>query len=179
MKRILSALFLALILTAGQPLIAPAQGQETVSVLIDGLTLNLDVSPVIQNNSVLVPFRAIAEAMSINVSWDNQTRTINATDGNTKVRLQIDNPTAYRNNTPITLDAAPQIVGKSTFIPVRFFSEAFNCKVDWNSNLNQVTIISPSKAMTVIEDGTVLINRVICLIEAAPGGSGPTVGRQC
>lgn len=150
MKRILSALFLALILIASQPLIASAQGQEPVSVLVDGLNLNLDVSPIIQNGRTLVPFRAIAEAMNIDVSWDNQTRTVNATDGNTKVRLQINNRTAHLNNTSMTLDVAPQIVDGRTLIPLRFFSEAFNCQVDWNSSTYQVSIISPPKAMTVI-----------------------------
>ncbi|MDD4171721.1 MAG: copper amine oxidase N-terminal domain-containing protein, partial [Syntrophomonas sp.] len=110
MKRIISALLLALILIASQPLIAPAQEQEPVSVLIDGLSLNLDVWPVIQNGRTLVPFRAIAEAMNIEVSWDNQTRTVNGTDGSTTVRLQIDNCTAYRNNIPMALDVAPQII---------------------------------------------------------------------
>ncbi|MEN6461148.1 MAG: stalk domain-containing protein [Syntrophomonas sp.] len=150
MKRILSALFLALILIASQPLIASAQGQEPVSVLVDGLNLNLDVSPIIQNGRTLVPFKAIAEAMNIDVSWDNQTRTVNATDGNTKVRLQINNRTAHLNNTSMTLDVAPQIVDGRTLIPLRFFSEAFNCQVDWNSSTYQVSIISPPKAMTVI-----------------------------
>jgi len=150
MKRILSALFVAIILIAGQPLIAQAQGAEKVSVLIDGITLNIDTAPVIQNNSILVPFRAIAEAMNINVSWDNQTRTVNATDSTTKVRLQIDNRTAYRNDTPITLDAAPIIAGERTLIPLRFFSEAFNCRVGWDNTKYQASVISPPKAMTVI-----------------------------
>ena len=150
MKRILSVLLLALILIASQALIAPAQVNEPISVLIDGLSLNLEVLPVIQNDRTLVPFRAIAEAMNIDVSWDDQTSTVNATNGKTTVRLQIDNRTAYLNNTPVTLDVAPQIVDGRTLIPLRFFSEAYNCKVDWNSAINQVSIISPPKAMTVI-----------------------------
>jgi spore germination protein YaaH len=150
MKRILSTLLLALILMAGQPLMASAQGQQPISVLIDGLTVNLDVLPIIQNDRTLVPFRSIAEAMNIAVNWDNQTRTVNANDGNTTVRLQIDNRTAYRNNTPVILDVAPQIMDGRTLIPLRFFSEAFNCQVDWNSAKYQVKITSPPKAMTVI-----------------------------
>ncbi len=150
MKRILSALLLALILVAGQPLIAPAQGHKPVSVLLDGLAIDFDVLPVIQNGRTLVPFRAVAEAMNINVSWDNQTRTVNAKDGNITVRLQIDNHTAYINNTPRTLDVAPQIIDGRTLIPVRFFTEEFNCQVNWDRTLYQVSIISPPKPMTVI-----------------------------
>jgi len=138
MKRILAALLLAVILIASQPLNVPAQEQVPISVLIDGLSLNMDVSPVIQNDRTLVPFRAIAEAMNINVSWDDQTSTVNATDGKTTVRLQINNRTAYLNNIPMTLDVAPQIVDGRTLIPLRFFSEAYKCQVNWNGAINQV-----------------------------------------
>lgn len=150
MKRLLSTIFIALILITIQPLTAPAQGQQAISVLIDGLNLDMDVPPIIQNDRTLVPFRAIAEAINITVNWDNQTRTVNASNGKTTVRLQINNRTAYINNTPVTLDAPPQIVGDRTLIPLRFFSEAFDCKVDWDNTLKRVSITSPPKAMTVI-----------------------------
>ena len=117
MKRLLSTIFIALILITIQPLTAPVQGQQAISVLIDGLNLDMDVQPIIQNDRTLVPFRAIAEAINITVNWDNQTRTVNASNGKTTVRLQIDNRTAYINSTPVTLDAAPQIVGDRTLIP--------------------------------------------------------------
>jgi spore germination protein YaaH len=150
MKRIISALFLAVILIAGQPLGAAVQGQDAISVLVNGSPLNLDVSPVIQNDRTLVPFRAIAEAMNINVQWDNQSQTVNAGDGTISVRMQINNRTAYINNVPTTLDVAPQIIDERTLIPLRFFSEAFNCQVDWNAAQKKVSVTSPAKAMTVI-----------------------------
>ncbi|MGI5911094.1 MAG: stalk domain-containing protein [Syntrophomonadaceae bacterium] len=150
MKKIITALFLAVILFACPTLSAGAQAQDTVSVLVDGLPVNLDVLPVIQDGRTLVPFRAIAEAMNIAVNWDNQTRTINATNGNTMVKLQLGSYTAYRDNTPIRLDVMPQIVAERTLIPLRFFGEAFNCQVGWDSNTYQVSVISPPKAMTVI-----------------------------
>ncbi len=150
MKQILSVLLLALFFIAGPSFITPAQGQERVSVFVDDLPLELDVSPVIENGRTLVPFRAIAEAMNIVVSWDDQSRTVNATDGVTTVRLQIDNRTAYRNNNPLTLEAAPRISSGRTLIPLRFFSEAFDCRVEWNSETYRVSVATPPKAMTVI-----------------------------
>jgi hypothetical protein len=150
MKRILTVFMLSIILIASQPLNASAQRQADVSVVVDGLTVNLEVLPVIQKGRTLVPFRAIAEAMNIQVSWDDQTRTVKATDGNTSVSLQLDNLVAYRNETPITLEVAPQIVSGRTLIPLRFFSEAFNCQVFWDSDQYQVSVISPPKTMTVI-----------------------------
>ena len=149
MKQILSTVFLLLILIVSLPLNASAL-EHPVSVQLDGLTLSLEVPPVIHNGRTLVPFRAITESMNIPVSWDDKSRTVTAGDGKTTVRLQIDNPIAYINNNPVTLEAAPKIMSGRTLIPLRFFSEAFDCKVDWNSTLRRVTITSPPKTMTVI-----------------------------
>ncbi|MGI6412111.1 MAG: stalk domain-containing protein [Syntrophomonadaceae bacterium] len=150
MHGILSAIFLALILIFSPLVASPAQAQETVTVTADGLPLNLEVSPVIENDRTLVPFRAIAEAINIEVEWDNQTRTVFATDGTTAIRLQIGNYTAYLNDTPIRLEVAPTIIRDRTLIPLRFFSEAFNCQVEWDSLTYEARIISPPKTMTVI-----------------------------
>jgi len=148
MKRILSMLFLALILLAIQPLIAPAH--ETVSVSVNGLALESDIQPIIQNGRTLIPLQAIAKAMDIVISWNDQTRIVNATDGSTTVRLQIDNRTAYRNNSSIILDVAPQIENGHFLIPLRFFAESFNYQVNWDSTLYQVSILSPPSTMTDI-----------------------------
>jgi spore germination protein YaaH len=41
-------------------------------------------------------------------------------------------------------------LGGRTLIPLRFFGEAFNCKVEWDDSINGVRITSPPKEMTVI-----------------------------
>lgn len=131
----------------------PAFAQEQpgeIRVFIDGLPVLFDVQPVIQNNRTLVPFRAVAEALNVNVAWDGLTQTVNASDGKTTVQLQIGNSAAYRNEKPITLDAPPFILGERTLIPLRFFSEAFGCSVAWDAAASNVKITSPPKAMTVV-----------------------------
>lgn len=147
MKRLLTAITIAIILFAG--IITPAAAQQrggTVVVLVDGLPVNTDTSPVIQNGRTMVPFRALAEALGVNVAWDGATQTVHATDGKISVRLQIGNKTAYRNGTPVALDAPLLIISGRTLIPLRFFSEAFNCRVVWDGS---VKITSPPREMFV------------------------------
>lgn len=128
-----------------------AQGQiREVFVCLDGLPVDFDVKPVIQDGRTLVPFRAIAEALNLTVEWDEPTRTVVATDGQTRVRLQIGNRVAYRNDAAINLDVPPLIIGGRTLIPVRFFCEAFDCAVSWDQAAFTVRIASPPKRMTVI-----------------------------
>ncbi|MGB9662722.1 MAG: stalk domain-containing protein [Moorellaceae bacterium] len=151
MKRLLSITLLSgVILAGGFSLPAFAQEVREIPVLIDGLPVTFDVQPIIQNGRTLVPFRAIAEALNVKVYWDGTTQTISATDGKTSVRLQIGNKTAYRNDSPILLNVPPQILGGRTLIPLRFFGEAFNCKVEWDDSINGVRIASPPQEMTVI-----------------------------
>lgn len=139
------------ILAAVAPQPAAAQGYpQEVSVLLDGLPVYFDVQPVIRDGRTLVPFRAVGEALNVAVSWDGTTRTVSATGGGVSISLQIGNVTAYRNSTPITLDVPPQILNGRTLIPLRFFSEAFDCKVLWESTTRTVKIASPPQKMTVI-----------------------------
>ncbi|MEW6447509.1 MAG: stalk domain-containing protein [Bacillota bacterium] len=143
------AVVVILAAVATQPAAALGQPKE-VSVLLDGLPVHFDVQPVIKNGRTLVPFRAVGEALNVAVSWNGTTRTVSATGGGVSISLQIGNVTAYRNNTPVTLDVPPQILNGRTLVPLRFFSEAFSCEVKWEATTCTVKITSPPQIMTVI-----------------------------
>lgn len=151
MRHLVFLAFTVVLIVASFALPAYAQEQGGgIPVVIDGLPVTFDVQPVIQDGCTLVPFRAIAEALNVEVSWDGSTQTVSATDKKTCIRLQIGNKTAYRNDSPILLDVPPKLINSRTLIPLRFFSEAFGCKVEWDSSMNVVRITSPRKEMTVI-----------------------------
>ncbi len=150
MKRTFLKLTLIVALVGGLALPAFAQEQKEIPVLTDGLPVVFDVQPIIESGRTLVPFRAIAESLNVAVSWDGDTQTVSATDGETFVRLQIGNKTAYHNDVPIALDVPPVIQKGRTLIPLRFFSEAYNCEVVWDGPNNTVRIASPPKEMNII-----------------------------
>lgn len=151
MNRLLLLIFIVVIVLIGAlALPASARGQNNdITVAVDGLPVAFDVPPVIRDGRTLVPFRAIAEAINVNVTWDGTTRTVNATDGKTFIKLLIGNCTAYYNESSISLDVAPAILGGRTLVPLRFFSEAFGCTVLWESTIRSVKITSAPKTITV------------------------------
>ncbi|MCL6447697.1 MAG: copper amine oxidase [Armatimonadetes bacterium] len=130
----------------------PANAGENpgISVLVDGLPVNFDAPPIIQNDRVLVPFRAVAEALNVPVSWDARTKTVTAAGKEVSLRLQIAGQTAYVNEKPVRLDAPPVIVNNRTLIPLRFFSEALGCRVAWDGERKEVQIWSGPAELTVI-----------------------------
>ncbi len=117
--------------------------QETadgITVLIDGALQVYDQPPVLVNDRTLVPMRGIFEALEATVFWDDATSTVTAVRGTDKIVLTIGNSTAYINDTPITLDVAPQLINDRTLVPVRFISESLGAEVTWKEESQQVCI---------------------------------------
>jgi hypothetical protein len=98
----------------------------------------------------MVPFRAIAEALGVTVTWQAETRTVEATAADATVRLTIGDRTMWVNGEPQPLDVAPLIVDGSTLIPLRAFSSAFDVGVGWNEATRTVTLVSPVRPMRML-----------------------------
>lgn len=149
MKRFLWLTVVFLMLFTGL-LPALAQPGGKIGVSIDGLPVAFDVDPVVENGRTLVPFRALAEALHVQVTWDQKTQTILGADGKNTITLKIGSKTAMRNGTAMPLDVPPKVLSGRTLIPLRFFSEAFACQVAWSPAENKIKILSPPRQMSVI-----------------------------
>jgi hypothetical protein len=117
---------------------------EPIQVNINGSPLQMDVPPVIVNGRAMVPLRAIFNALGATVQWNPADQSITATKGSTTINLQIGSTTALYNGAQITLDAAPQIVGGRTLVPVRFIGEALGAQVSWDAANYRVNIVTAS-----------------------------------
>lgn len=146
MKKYIAVLALLLM---GLGFLSPgtAAAQE-IGVLVDGLPVTFESSPVLLNGRVLVPFRAIAESLQVEVKWDPISRKVTASQEGRIVELRIGDRTAWKNGRPVFLDQAPIIIEGRTLIPARFFAESLDCRVDWDGH--NVLITSPRQKMTVV-----------------------------
>ncbi|MCL1863461.1 MAG: copper amine oxidase N-terminal domain-containing protein [Defluviitaleaceae bacterium] len=114
----------------------------SVTVILDGLTLNFDVPPTIVDGRTMIPMRIIFEAQGADVEWDGTTRTITATRGDLVVRTVIDDNVIDVNGNKIMMDVAPLIKDGRTLVPVRFVSEALGSEVVWDASTRTVIINS-------------------------------------
>ncbi len=144
------AIFLlaCLIFTVG--LAQPAQATE-VKVLVDGKALTMDVKPVLEANRVLVPLRAIFEALGAEVGWDDKTRTVTAARGNNRIQLVIGNTTALKDGARVTLDVPARIIDGRTLVPLRFVSEALGAEVEWRASAATVAITRKTQLITITD----------------------------
>lgn len=110
----------------------------SIGVFIKGLAVDFEkydnVKPVIKENRTLVPVRAITETFGAKVAWDEATNTITITKDDTTIVMVLDNKVATVNGKEVTLDVAPTTENGRTLVPLRFISETFSLKVDWDDD---------------------------------------------
>jgi hypothetical protein len=80
----------------------------------------------------MVPVRAIIEAIGAQVDWDEAKRQVTIRNGESVVKLWIDNPEIDVNGEKHTMDTQPVIKDDRTMVPLRFVGEYLGMNVDWN-----------------------------------------------
>ncbi|MBQ4040513.1 MAG: hypothetical protein IJC91_05175 [Oscillospiraceae bacterium] len=119
-----------------------AYENEEVAVFLDGSEVVFDVKPQIIGGRTMVPLRAVFETMGAVVEWDDPTRTVTATKGDTVVVTTIGSDTMYINGVESKMDVAPLLLGGRTLAPARFVAEAFGGKVLWSDKKREAYIFS-------------------------------------
>jgi DNA-binding beta-propeller fold protein YncE len=108
----------------------------------------LDAPPYIKNGRTMVPIRFISEALGAKVDWDGNLRQITIQKDRFIIRMVIGSIDVFireegkMGENQQKLDAPPEITSGRTFVPLRFISETFGAKLDWNAELREITIKS-------------------------------------
>ena len=114
---------------------SPAPSPEDadgIKVYLDGEAVAFDVPPQNINGRILVPLRAIFEALGAETEWNGDTRTVTASKGGTLVTLTIGDTSPTVNGEVVALDQPGVVVEGRTLAPLRFVAEAFGGSVDWD-----------------------------------------------
>ncbi len=138
MKKIISIILALTAVMSGCTTLA----EEKIKVTLDGQAMDFDVAPIIQNDRVLVPMRAIFEGLNCSVDYtdiDGRQLITAKNDGNT-IGLEIGSNEMTVNDKKVRLDTAPVITDDRTLVPLRAVSESLDCNVDWNGDTKTVAI---------------------------------------
>jgi len=141
---LLAAMLVAgLLSVSGAPPAAAAAGDPAIKVEVDNKLLTFDVSPFIEKGRVLVPVRALCEALGASVAWDGKTRTVTVKKGDTVVKLTIGSKIisiTERGVTQHILEVPAKIVNGRAMVPLRLLSEFLGAKVDWDAGNHTVAV---------------------------------------
>lgn len=88
---------------------------------------NLTPCPKVENERILIPLRAAAEALGLTVEWKPETHQVVCANETTTVIFTLDS-TEYSGG---TLDTAPFAENGVTYLPLRALGETLGCGVTW------------------------------------------------
>ncbi len=131
----------SLIPTAG---IAKRHASRDIKIVVGDYFVMSDVHPFIENDRTFVPIRFIAEELGYNVRWEQATKKVYITSGNTTIVLTIGSHVAQVNGVNQTLDAAATLRDDRTFVPLRFIAENMGEQVDYNPEGRVAYVNSPN-----------------------------------
>lgn len=150
LKKFLLFLGVFLILVSGY-----AFAEESISVQVNGEPLVFDVAPIKRpvyddsNNyvgdRVMIPLRAVGEALNCDVHWVEDNEGIVLYRKNTLTLLWVGKEDAFHLEGYAVakhsfMDVPPTVIDDRTLVPVRAVSELLGSTVDWIDETNTVTI---------------------------------------
>ncbi|WP_263560879.1 stalk domain-containing protein [Paenibacillus polymyxa] len=147
MKRFGATLLSTLVLTSAFANLAGAQSGD-IKVIINGVTQQYTQSPIVSQNTTLVPLRGVFESLGAQVEWDSKAKKVTASKNDDTLTLNIGSKLAYKNSNPVQLDAATQIQKGQVLVPLRFVSQSLGAKVNWDQRTRTVTISNQANGST-------------------------------
>ncbi len=114
-----------------QPASKQPAADAGIALYVNGekLALAAEGSP---SGTTMVPFRGIFQAFTMNVDWNQQTRSVTAVKDGLTITMTLDSRTAYVNGDAVELTEAPRVNGDGLLlVNLRFISETLGAKVDY------------------------------------------------
>ena len=134
MKKFLAMLAL-IVLTA----VCPASAEEAeLTIIYNGEQLEFTETPIIMNDKTLVQIRPIAEAMGLEIVFENG--QVCLSDSITSVVFTLDSEIVKVNGEENVMTVPMVLKNDYTFVPVRDLAEPFGCELDYDGSTKTVTI---------------------------------------
>ena len=113
---------------------------DSPQAYVNGVSHNLDVAPRLINGYTFLPVRFLGEALSVDITWDNDTQSVVCRRDALTVILPVGGEKALVNGVEYELPAAPVMENGRVLVPVRFISEVFGCNVQWEDSQKKITV---------------------------------------
>ena len=137
-----------------------------LSVQLNGAYVHFaDTQPEKVNGRVMVPFRAIAEALGAEVDYNAGAITAKKNGQTLAFALGGKQLTATdsvgKTVKTVQLDTAPYKKGGRTYVPVRFFAEAFGLTVQWDQDMQTAVLYDRAALVSDIDSKFTVLNKWI------------------
>ncbi len=117
-------------------------GSKQVSVLLDDLPVAFPIAPFLDGDTTMVPLRALGEALGFEIVWKDDASPIICVRGSDNITIRLGECTVAVNGKERKMPKNAYLVGSTTVVPMRFFSETLGFAVAWDSATSTANVTS-------------------------------------
>jgi len=132
---------------------APNGDATTITVTVNNkpVVFSDQGRPRMFGGRVMVPLRGVVEQLGGNVLYDASSQVITGAHPGTsdQFRLRVGSTQALVDGKTVSLDTPPRVVAGTTYVPLRFVSEALGAQVSWDNPNHTVVITAAGNQATV------------------------------
>jgi hypothetical protein len=114
--------------------------EAPVRVQLNGRELFMATDPIMRNQRVLVPLGEVLPDLQITAQYDPTTAIITAQQGETVLKLKLDEYTVQVNGMDRSTDVPATLYNHQIYIPLHLVADAFNASLAWDPAANLVKI---------------------------------------
>jgi hypothetical protein len=165
---LLSMMMLLLVGVTGAFASGPKEFQAEIT--LDGEKVALDKSVYIANGRTLLPYRALAEMIGAIVNYDAASKVVTVQKDSNVYVLSLGSKVAMINGTAVELDVPAQLIGDSTYVPIRFLSENLGAFVQYDGAAKKISLTTkndPSFKVFGVNSGDILYTNEVKVSVAA------------
>lgn len=115
-------------------------GQKSMTV--NGKKQNLEVAPLLKDNTTYVPIKYVLDVFGGNAAWNAAAKKITVTRGTMVLELTVGQKAFLLNGVSSKAEVAPIIVNGRTLVPLRLVSEQLGIGVNWEQKTKSITLES-------------------------------------
>lgn len=112
--------------TPSKIIVLSQQIEDKINIIVEDILIDAPNAYISELGSVMVPVRAIAEALGYEVKWNNIEKSVQI--GN-NISFKLGENTYTTTDAAITLEEAPVLINDRTFVPLSFFKDVININV--------------------------------------------------
>ena len=137
MKKLFLVMLMLLMVTTNAYAIQP------VKVTVDGKQVSAAGQEALYDSTkglVLIPLRAVCEAIGSEVKWDAAGQTATVKLMNKSAEVPINSGTVKVNDKSVDLKAKAVLMNNKTMVPMQFMQQALGSKLQWNKAQSSLSI---------------------------------------
>lgn len=148
-----------------------AYAAENIGITVMDKPIQTDSPPLYTQGRVLVPLRAVSEALGATVDWDQKARTVSVRKWTQNISLTLGQQVAVitygfgdgASKETVRLDVPVKAVHNRIYVPLRFVSEKYGYKVDWANHTVSIESPMSDKERADLYDGDLATARQIAI----------------